>query len=212
MFAITTIFDLLGVAWLLAEANVDDLNVLMAAVLHDTVEDTDTTYDEIEQLFGKTVRDIVAECSDDKTKPKLERKRLQIEHAKGSSHQAKLVKLADKLYNLRDLDQAAPEGWTQVIHRLTGLSTSEIISLHFHFHSISGTMWRIFPMGQKCGWQFTRHQSTTGGCLRQNFYKEKCCIATDKSNMRAVTFLRVLIYIHFLPYEGREIIINIFCN
>lgn len=104
-----------GVAYLLTEANVVDLNVLMSAILHDTVEDTDTTFDEIEQNFGKAIRDIVAECSDDKSLPKQERKRLQIEHAVGSSREAKLVKLADKLYNLRDLEQNFPVAWTEVI-------------------------------------------------------------------------------------------------
>lgn len=86
----------------------------MAAILHDTVEDTDTTFDEIESHFGKPVRDIVAEVTDDKTKPKQQRKRLQIEHASGSSCEAKLVKLADKLYNLRDLEEITPEGWSAV--------------------------------------------------------------------------------------------------
>lgn len=97
---------------LTAEANITDPIVIMAAILHDTVEDTDTTLDEIELEFGRTVRDIVAEVSDDKSLPKMERKRLQIVHAATSSRPAKLVKLADKLYNLRDLQQATPEGWT----------------------------------------------------------------------------------------------------
>lgn len=87
---------------------------MIAAILHDTVEDTDTSFDEIEQHFGKLVRDIVAECTDDKSLPKQERKRLQIEHAKETTREAKLVKLADKLYNLRDLEQTLPEGWTEV--------------------------------------------------------------------------------------------------
>lgn len=52
----------------------------------------------------------------DKTKPKQERKRLQIEHAKVASHEAKLVKLADKLYNLRDLERCTPSGWTEVMN------------------------------------------------------------------------------------------------
>lgn len=90
----------------------------MAAILHDTVEDTDTTFDEIEEHFGKDVRDIVAEVTDDKSLPKQERKRLQIKHAKTSSHQAKLVKLADKLYNLRDLERNTPAGWTEVHSKL----------------------------------------------------------------------------------------------
>lgn len=86
----------------------------MAALLHDTVEDTDTTFEEIEQNFGASVRQIVQECTDDKSLPKLKRKRLQIEHAKDATHEAKLVKLADKLYNLRDLERSLPNGWTEV--------------------------------------------------------------------------------------------------
>nr|XP_969942.3 PREDICTED: guanosine-3',5'-bis(diphosphate) 3'-pyrophosphohydrolase MESH1 [Tribolium castaneum] len=104
----------IGVAYILThEAEIDDLDVLQAALLHDTVEDTATTFEEIEQVFGKRVRDIVEEVTDDKSLPKEERKRLQIEHAPGASHQAKLVKLADKLYNLRDLENSAPEGWSE---------------------------------------------------------------------------------------------------
>lgn len=55
---------------------------------------------------------LVAEVTDDKRLPKMERKRLQIEHAPHASHKAKLVKLADKLYNLRDLKRCTPQGWT----------------------------------------------------------------------------------------------------
>lgn len=98
----------------MAEADVTDIKVLMGAILHDTVEDTDTTLDELEEHFGAEVRTIVAECSDDKSLPKEERKRLQIEHAKSISKRAKLVKLADKLYNLRDLERTLPSGWTEV--------------------------------------------------------------------------------------------------
>lgn len=85
----------------------------MAAILHDTVEDTDTTFQEIEDKFGLAIRNIVAEVTDDKSLPKMVRKQLQIEHASSSSHKAKLVKLADKLYNLRDLQRCLPEGWTE---------------------------------------------------------------------------------------------------
>lgn len=98
----------------MVEADVTDIKVLMAAILHDTVEDTDTTFDELEEHFGAEVRSIVAECSDDKSLPKQERKRLQIEHASSASKRAKLVKLADKLYNLRDLERSTPSGWTEV--------------------------------------------------------------------------------------------------
>lgn len=88
----------------------------MAAILHDTVEDTNTTFSEIEEHFGPVICGIVREVTDDKSLPKQERKRLQIVHAKDSSYEAKLVKLADKLYNLRDLERVAPEGWTDVRH------------------------------------------------------------------------------------------------
>lgn len=80
--------------------------------MHDTVEDTDTTLDEIEENFGTRVRKIVAEVTDDKSLPKMTRKQLQIDHAKDSSYEAKLVKLADKIYNLNDLRRSTPIGWT----------------------------------------------------------------------------------------------------
>jgi len=103
----------IGVAQLLAEGGVTDTAVLQAALLHDTVEDTDTSLEEIEQEFGTKVRDIVDEVSDDKDKEKAERKRLQIVHAPHASTEAKLVKLADKLYNLRDLERAPPSNWSK---------------------------------------------------------------------------------------------------
>ena len=104
----------IGVANSLAnEGGIRDPVVLQAALLHDTVEDTDTTLDEIEEHFGKAVRDVVNEVTDDKNLPKEERKRLQVVNAPKKSKEAKLVKLADKLYNLRDLDRVVPESWTE---------------------------------------------------------------------------------------------------
>ncbi|KAM6942656.1 guanosine-3',5'-bis(diphosphate) 3'-pyrophosphohydrolase MESH1 [Xenentodon cancila] len=102
-----------GVARILShEGGVTDIEVLQAALLHDTVEDTDTTSAELEAKFGPVVSHIVQEVTDDKSLPKQERKRLQVEHAPQCSQQAKLVKLADKLYNLRDLNRTTPVGWT----------------------------------------------------------------------------------------------------
>lgn len=76
---ILTVPFLAGVAHILAnEAGVTDLDVLLAAILHDTVEDTDTTLNEIEWNFGERVRGIVAEVTDDKSLPKQERKKLQV--------------------------------------------------------------------------------------------------------------------------------------
>ena len=106
-------FSFLGVAnILIEEGKVFDPIVILAALLHDTVEDTNTTFEEIEQAFGKDVRKVVEEVTDDKSLPKDERKFLQIKHAPGKSHRAKLVKLADSLYNLRDLRKNIPVGWT----------------------------------------------------------------------------------------------------
>ncbi|XP_043495603.1 guanosine-3',5'-bis(diphosphate) 3'-pyrophosphohydrolase MESH1 [Polistes fuscatus] len=103
----------IGVANILVhEGDVYDPVVILAALLHDTVEDTDTSFDEIEQEFGYTVSQVVQEITDDKALPKAERKRLQIENAPKRSHRAKLVLLADKLYNLRDLQKSTPIGWT----------------------------------------------------------------------------------------------------
>ncbi len=93
------------------EAGIEDERVLVAAVLHDTIEDTETTGQELCHLFGKDVTDIVMEVTDDKALPKAERKRLQIEHAAHISTAAKLVKLADKICNLRDIATSPPADW-----------------------------------------------------------------------------------------------------
>ncbi|KAM9066332.1 guanosine-3',5'-bis(diphosphate) 3'-pyrophosphohydrolase MESH1 [Sarcophilus harrisii] len=104
----------IGVARILThEAGITDIAVLQAALLHDTVEDTNTTLEEVEEHFGAEVRRIVQEVTDNKELPKQERKRLQVENASQSSRAAKLVKLADKLYNLRDLNRRTPKGWSE---------------------------------------------------------------------------------------------------
>jgi GTP diphosphokinase / guanosine-3',5'-bis(diphosphate) 3'-diphosphatase len=97
---------------LAAEGSVADVAVLSAALLHDTVEDTDTTFEELERVFGAAIASIVRELTDDKLLPKEERKRLQVEHAANASPAAKLVKLADKICNLRDMSAAPPAGWS----------------------------------------------------------------------------------------------------
>ena len=101
-----------AVAHLLSQhAGIRDVNVIVAALLHDTVEDTDTTVDDIEEQFGREVRDIVIEVTDDKSLPSPRRKQLQIEHAAGLSHAARLVKLADKICNLQDIFARPPVKW-----------------------------------------------------------------------------------------------------
>lgn len=94
------------------EGHVVDIDVICGALLHDTVEDTQTTPDELEAEFGRAIRDIVMEVTDDKNLSKDKRKRLQIEHAAHSSDKAKLVKLADKISNLRDILDNPPPDWS----------------------------------------------------------------------------------------------------
>jgi GTP diphosphokinase / guanosine-3',5'-bis(diphosphate) 3'-diphosphatase len=94
------------------EAGVEDECVLIAAILHDTIEDTDTTVEELLLAFGKDVTDVVMEVTDDKSLPKADRKRLQVEHAPHLSGRAKLVKLADKICNLRDIANSPPADWS----------------------------------------------------------------------------------------------------
>jgi guanosine-3',5'-bis(diphosphate) 3'-pyrophosphohydrolase len=102
----------LALASLLAERGERDATLLMAALLHDTVEDTATTFEDIEHAFGTEVADIVREVTDDKTLPRADRKRLQIEHAAFLSRRAMLVKLADKICNLRDVVVSPPADWS----------------------------------------------------------------------------------------------------
>lgn len=96
---------------LAVEAGVTDLVTLMAAVLHDTVEDTGATLDELEALFGPEVAVVVGEVTDDKSLPKEKRKQLQIEHAPHLSKRAKRLKIADKLCNVRDVSLHQPADW-----------------------------------------------------------------------------------------------------
>lgn len=97
---------------ILAQDNVLDIDTLISAVLHDTIEDTNTTPDEIEKLFGVNVRKIVLECTDDKKLSKIDRKKLQISHSKEISLQAKMVKMADKFSNIKDLIDDPPKHWS----------------------------------------------------------------------------------------------------
>lgn len=96
---------------LVNEGGILNWDVLCAALLHDTIEDTQTTAEELTKAFGKNVASIVLEVTDDKALPKEERKLQQIAHAAHSSHEAKLVKLADKICNLRDILASPPSGW-----------------------------------------------------------------------------------------------------
>lgn len=91
---------------------VRDAAVLAAAILHDTIEDTDATPAEIEREFGRDVLGLVMEVTDDRSLPQPVRKQLQIEHAAGLSTRAKLIKLADKLCNISDIIKFPPDDWS----------------------------------------------------------------------------------------------------
>jgi (p)ppGpp synthase/HD superfamily hydrolase len=100
------------VALLLATAtDGQDGELVAAGYLHDTLEDTQTEYEELEKLFGSDVAQLVAEVTDDKSLPSVERKRLQVEKAPGKSVRARMLKVADKTSNLRSLAISPPAGW-----------------------------------------------------------------------------------------------------
>ena len=103
---------LLEVAQLVSMAITEpDTNLLMAALLHDVIEDTATTRVELIERLGQDVTALVLEVTDDKSLPKAERKRLQIEHAPKLSVRAQTIKLADKISNLRSILSSPPADW-----------------------------------------------------------------------------------------------------
>lgn len=102
----------IAVAETLRIFGVTDVNVLVAALLHDILEDTEASPGEIAQGFGMGVLAIVQEVTDDKSKPKQMRKDLQIEQASELSEGARLVRLSDKICNLLDISTHPPVGWS----------------------------------------------------------------------------------------------------
>ncbi|RME76746.1 MAG: bifunctional (p)ppGpp synthetase/guanosine-3',5'-bis(diphosphate) 3'-pyrophosphohydrolase [Planctomycetota bacterium] len=97
---------------LVDEAGERDPALLAAALLHDTVEDTDTTLADIERRFGAEVAALVAQVSDDPSLPRHERRRRQLEAAAGLEVRAKRLRLADKIANVRALALDPPPGWS----------------------------------------------------------------------------------------------------
>ena len=92
--------------------DVRDTALLVAAILHDTIEDTDVTPDEIRREFGEEVLELVLEVTDDKSLPKEVRKQLQIVNAPKKSPRAKMLKLADKICNVYDMTHFPPSNWS----------------------------------------------------------------------------------------------------
>lgn len=102
----------ISVSLLLAQVGeVTDPEVLAAAILHDTLEDTETNGEELEEKFGQRVRNLVEEVSDNKSLDKQRRKQLQVEDARDLSPDAVLIKLGDKIANVLDVTYSPPKNW-----------------------------------------------------------------------------------------------------
>ena len=102
----------IAVAKIISEiGNIEDPEILAAALLHDTIEDTKTTPEELIDNFGERVCHLVQEVTDEKSLPKLERKQRQIDHAKEISGDAALIKLGDKISNVTDITNTPPTDW-----------------------------------------------------------------------------------------------------
>lgn len=112
-------------------AKVRDIRILAAALLHDTLEDTNTTVEELQQLFGTEICAWVQEVSDDKNLPKALRKQLQVQHAPHLSTAAKLIKLADKIANIQDIGHSPPLEWS-LERRLAYLDWSNAVVNGLH--------------------------------------------------------------------------------
>jgi len=106
----------------------EDASLIIAAVLHDSVEDTTTTPAELASLFGADVATLVAEVTDDKSLPKQMRKDLQVEHAAHASQRAKMIKMADKISNLRSLAKSPPADWNAARIREYGEWAARVVA------------------------------------------------------------------------------------
>lgn len=104
----------------------ENTELLTAAILHDTIEDTATTEAELINHFGEEVTKIVLEVTDDKSLPVKERKRLQIVHTPDTSNAAKMLKIADKTCNIKDIASDPPKNWS-LQRRLDYLDWAEAV-------------------------------------------------------------------------------------
>lgn len=109
------IYHPLGVAEILVRVGgVEDSVVLQAALLHDVLEDTETSAGELAARFGDEVCGLVVELTDDMSQPVGERRRVQLERVRGLSMGARLIRVADKIYNVGDMTGENPAGWSRV--------------------------------------------------------------------------------------------------
>lgn len=98
---------------LLSIGHVRDTDVIIASLLHDTIEDTQATYDDLKKRFGEKVEGLVREVTEDNKLAGQKKRKMQIVHALQTSKEASMIKLADKLYNLEALITEPPEKWTR---------------------------------------------------------------------------------------------------
>ena len=152
------ITHLLEVARLVGEAtNGADHNLIVAALLHDTIEDQGVTREEIAAQFNDDVAALVVEVTDDKKLPKAERKRLQIKHAPNLTPRAKILKLADKISNLRSLATSPPADWPMQRRADYVIWTSEVVQglrgasslLEQEFDRAAADAERTIPLAEK---------------------------------------------------------------
>ncbi len=107
---INHLIQVVEILWMIGD--VRDVTLLVASILHDTIEDTATQPEEIRAEFGDDVLALVLEVTDDKSLPKQVRKQLQVEHAPHKTHNAKMLKLADKISNVQDIITSPPKDWS----------------------------------------------------------------------------------------------------
>jgi GTP diphosphokinase / guanosine-3',5'-bis(diphosphate) 3'-diphosphatase len=127
--------EVMGVLW---QAGVRDEVLLAAALLHDTIEDTTATEEELRVRFGDEVTAVVLQVTDDKTLPKPDRKQAQIDHAPHLSDRAAQLKLADKTCNLRSLRHAPPAGWPpERLHAYVAWAEAVVAPFHGRFPALA---------------------------------------------------------------------------
>jgi guanosine-3',5'-bis(diphosphate) 3'-pyrophosphohydrolase len=132
-------------------------DVIQAALLHDTLEDTDATMDELTREFGQVIAKIVLEVTDDKSKPKAVRKQLQIDHAPFLSSEAKLVKLADKICNVRDVVEDPPADWPESRRKdYLDWAKAVVDGLHGVHPGLEQEFDRVLKVGKQ---QFAKHST-----------------------------------------------------
>ncbi len=128
---------------------VRDIAVLTAALLHDVIEDTETEPDVVERDFGKEILSLILEVSDDKSLPKQTRKELQVQHASRLSAGAKLIKIADKICNIKDVTNSPPSDWS-IARRIEYLDWAErvVIGLKGCNPMLEQEFYRLFKEGR----------------------------------------------------------------